>query len=123
MGPKMGPKMGPGGPGPALGLVYMNGCGHCDRLRPVWDETASKMRGTGLGVYEIDASTMTPTSSPSNSRWSDVLGLVRDAPTYDGVPFIFFVTADGTLVPFEGNRDRDSIARFVLAALTARPFA
>jgi thiol-disulfide isomerase/thioredoxin len=72
--------------------LFMEGCGHCKRFRPQWDEFVKKSTSPTLAIERAD-----PKSEP-------YLDIARQAGIFRGYPTVFFLKEDGSVVKYEGNR-------------------
>jgi len=83
---------------------YAPWCGHCKKLAPVWEELAETFEGVEhVKIAKIDA---TANNLPKNIN-------VRGYPT-----LIFFPANNKAGVPFNGERDLQSMTKFVIESST-----
>lgn len=85
--------------GPAVLFVKADWCPHCVRAKPEVAR-AARVLGSVVPVYELD--------SERNKRKIESLGV-------DGFPTIFFLSKDGDLRTFGGERSGQKIADWACA--------
>lgn len=78
---------------------YAPWCGHCKKLAPILDEVAIS--------FENDADVMI---AKFDATTNDVPGEVFDV---QGFPTIYFRSASGSVVPYNGDRTKDDIIEFI----------
>jgi len=77
---------------------YAPWCGHCKNLAPVWEELGAAFQGTNVVIAKLDA---TANSYPQTIE-------IQGFPT-----MIFFSADDKAGVPYNGERDLESLKQFV----------
>jgi len=78
-------------------FLHMNGCGHCDRFMPEWDEFA-RTHKTTIVTMKIERS-----ENPA----------LMDKYQVKGFPMIILVSADGNkLDEFNGKRTKEALMTF-----------
>eukprot|EP01104_Vermistella_antarctica_P011033 TRINITY_DN301_c0_g1_i1.p1 TRINITY_DN301_c0_g1~~TRINITY_DN301_c0_g1_i1.p1 ORF type:complete len:3098 (+),score=985.10 TRINITY_DN301_c0_g1_i1:119-9412(+) len=84
---------------PAFVEFMSKGCGHCQRLEPVWRELSMNLFGE-VNVFQVDGTKENELSKRFN---------------VDGFPTVFFVD-DGRVAAYNGARDLTSYIRFYRSA-------
>eukprot|EP00262_Sarcandra_glabra_P000353 TRINITY_DN1040_c2_g1_i1.p1 TRINITY_DN1040_c2_g1~~TRINITY_DN1040_c2_g1_i1.p1 ORF type:complete len:508 (-),score=103.52 TRINITY_DN1040_c2_g1_i1:494-1981(-) len=78
---------------------YAPWCGHCKKLAPILDEVAISFENdAGVIIAKIDAT--------SNDIPSDVFDV-------KGYPTLYFSSANGNIVQYDGNRSKEDIIDFI----------
>lgn len=83
--------------------IHMKGCGHCQKLNPVWDEFSGE-KPEGIEVKKIE----------SNEGGEGGIGQ-KSVEKYDiqGFPFLAMVDGEGKLIEeYEGDRSKESLHKF-----------
>lgn len=86
-------------------FVYINmkGCGHCQKLNPIWDEFSSE-KPDGIEIKKIE----------SNEGGEDGIGQ-KSVEKYnvEGFPFLAMVDGEGNLIEeYNGDRSKESLHKF-----------
>ncbi|PSC75237.1 disulfide isomerase-like 1-2 [Micractinium conductrix] len=77
---------------------YAPWCGHCNALKPIWEELGKAYQGDdSIVIAKMDAT--------ANDIPTDKMA-VR------GYPTLFFVKADGEVMPYKGNRGKEDLLKF-----------
>ena len=82
---------------PIVMLHHMNGCGHCQMLKPIWDTCVSKYQGPGM-IAEVEI-------SQQDNLIPEMRGVM-------GFPTIIMYK-DGTKVEFNNQRSEANISQFI----------
>ena len=77
-----------------LSYYYMNGCGHCDKFNPDWDEFKNNYSGTPPITFEKVESANAP---------SDI----------NGYPTLFLTKKDGSRTEFNADRSVSGLQKFI----------
>ena len=94
------------GEGKNLLMFYADWCGHCKKLKPVWDELAEEINGdetNGCKMMKINCST--PDEEPSQKE-------IMQKYQVSGYPTIKLVE-NGNVTDFEGERSKEGIMHFL----------
>ena len=95
---------------PTLMLIYSNGCGYCQMLRPAWDASERPVREAGVNVLEIDSGVV-----PGLAPGTLLHDLVGRSDYRGGVPHIcMFRTGKGPATPYVGDRSARSLVQYAL---------
>ena len=82
--------------GTKLVLFYADWCGHCKKIKPVWDETAKEVNKEEVKMIKVNCGEGTDEDQRVMKKYS-----------IDGYPTIIkFVNGKATL--YQGDRDSDS---------------
>lgn len=84
---------------------YAPWCGHCKKLAPVYEEL-------GAAFKEDDSVVIAKFDATANGLHKTV--------KVEGFPTLILFKADGTRVPYEGNRELDNLKEFVTANKTPK---
>jgi len=85
--------------------LYAPWCGHCKKLEPIFNELGTKFKGIDtIAIAKIDA---TSNAIPDHIQ-------IQGFPT-----LLFFPAGDKkNFIPYEGNRELDDLAKFVMDSST-----
>ncbi|KAL3891459.1 hypothetical protein ACJMK2_003721 [Sinanodonta woodiana] len=88
-------------------MFFAPWCGHCKRLSPTWDELAKRYNSedSDVTIAKVDCTVDTKVCADQQ---------VRGYPTMK----FFNMEQNKNVVPYRGNRDLDSLLRFVVEELT-----
>ena len=82
--------------GTKLVLFYADWCGHCKKIKPIWEETSSEVNDEELKMIKVNCGEGTPADQKIMKKYS-----------IDGYPTIIkFV--DGKAQLYQGERDVES---------------
>ena len=82
--------------GTKLVLFYADWCGHCKKIKPIWEETSSQVNDEELKMIKVNCGEGTPADQKIMKKYS-----------IDGYPTIIkFV--DGKAQLYQGERDVES---------------
>ena len=90
-------------------FVHMDGCGHCDRFKPAWDEFVQthggELRIKGVSVEDFDR---------ADPEWASLQINVN------GFPTVLMIDANtkATIATFENDRTVDNLYKWALANAT-----
>ena len=88
-------------PEPTMVLFYADWCGHCTKLKPVWEEAATKANADTTRMIKIDVGGKNPEHKEVMKKYQ-----------IDGFPTIL-VFENGTPTPYKGDRSVDSFLQTV----------
>jgi hypothetical protein len=83
-----------------LTFYHMNGCGHCDKFNPIWDEFTTNYSGTPPITFEKIESADAPSS-------------------VKGYPTVILTRKDGSTSEFNADRTVGELQRFISDKLPA----
>uniref|UniRef100_A0A7S1CCP8 Thioredoxin domain-containing protein n=1 Tax=Bicosoecida sp. CB-2014 TaxID=1486930 RepID=A0A7S1CCP8_9STRA len=83
--------------GPTLLAFTAPWCGHCKRLAPTYEAVAKELKGEGVSVGKVDCT--------AERALAARFGIT-------GFPTIYFLSADGDVVQYSGQRSVESLAAF-----------
>lgn len=91
-----------GGSDKQLVLYYADWCGHCQTLKPKWDELAAKYNGTQVGGYNVTIDKVNGDEFPEKTQELQIKGF----PT-------IIMYKDGEKTVYTGDRSMESLEEFV----------
>lgn len=92
-------------------LVYANWCGHCQRMKPAWENVKMNAQNQE-NIVQIEESAMNALRQNNSTLGSIIERIVVGYPT---VVYIHSIEPNNTLkyITFRGTRDQESIEDFV----------
>ena len=85
------------GSGKQAVLFYADWCGHCKKLKPIWDETAKEINVDGTKMIKVNCGDGTDSDKKTMEKYS-----------IDGYPTIIIFN-DGEPTPYTGKRTKDDL--------------
>ena len=90
---------------PVFVKFYMDGCPHCENMKPAWIDLENEL----MQKYQGDFTIMDVNARALNTLKSPIIQYV------EGFPSIFIIKKDGSKgLDFEGERTKDDMLKFVL---------
>jgi thiol-disulfide isomerase/thioredoxin len=90
---------------PVFVKFYMDGCPHCENMKPAWIDLENEL----MQKYQGDFTIMDVNARALNTLKSPITQYV------EGFPSIFIIKKDGSKgLDFEGERTKDDMLKFVL---------
>jgi len=83
------------GQGKKLVLFYADWCGHCKKIKPIWDETAKEMNKDDNKMIKVNCGESTDSDKKIMEKYS-----------IDGYPTIILFV-DGKPTPYSGKRNKE----------------
>ena len=91
---------------PIFVKFYMDGCLHCENMKPAWNELENDL----INNYEGDFTIMAVNANALNQLKSPIIENV------EGFPTIFMVNKDGSKgIDYNGDRSKTDMLNFVLS--------
>jgi len=85
-----------------IGKIYANWCGHCNALKPHWEQMKSDLKNHEIEIVEIEASEIARLAAFKKKHGIQI----------DGYPTIFKIL--GKVEYYKGPRDAESIKQWAL---------
>ena len=95
------------GEGKTLVMFYADWCGHCKKLKPVWDETSTEVNEGSSGAKMLKVDCGKPNEEPSHKAIMEKYGI-------QGYPTIK-VFENGSHSEYEGARTKEGLIGFLNA--------
>ena len=95
------------GEGKTLVMFYADWCGHCKKLKPVWDETSAEVNEGSSDAKMIKVDCGKPNEEPSHKAIMEKYGI-------QGYPTIK-VFENGSVSEYEGERTKEGLLGFLSA--------
>jgi thiol-disulfide isomerase/thioredoxin len=91
---------------PIFVKFYMDGCPHCENMKPAWNELENDL----INNYEGDFTIMAVNANALNTLKSPIIENV------EGFPTIFIINKDGSKgIDYNGDRSKADMLNFVLS--------
>jgi thiol-disulfide isomerase/thioredoxin len=97
-----------------IGLVYSNGCGHCDAMKPAWNEMKAEVESDPSLKDVVDILEIERSDPQMDSKIKDINSdLVNCQPLMvQGFPTMF-CKKEHYLEPYEGGREKAELMEWV----------
>lgn len=83
-------------------LFYAQWCGHCQSLKPKWDNAKTRFDTSKVEVLEVNA-------DDASSK------ALFEEHSVSGFPTIKIIKTDGTVLDYSGDRSEEDLVQFVLS--------
>jgi thioredoxin-related protein len=77
-------------------LYKMNGCGWCERMKPVWEELDKTVGFLQLFTFTVDASTA------NMNHWKKIKRCLKNSSELEGFPLVMLYNKNGRVVLYPG---------------------
>jgi thiol-disulfide isomerase/thioredoxin len=84
-------------------LFFADWCGHCQRLKPIWENVERNVNGNGKGLLVA----INIEREPEITKWANV----------NGFPSIFHFDKQGRLREYQGSRSEEDLLKGVQMSL------